>query len=267
MRLTPEGEKMWEQSLGGTSSEILSDVRQTQDGGFIVCGWSGSGPNGNKTSTNHGGDDFWVVRLDANGGILWDRSYGGSQDEMTYQMIPLWDGGFLVGGSSSSLTNGTKTSPFYGAEDLWLVRLDANGTQIWNESFGGNSFELTPSLLQTRDGGYLMAGHSASGISGNKTVEIPDPTVDVIDFWVVKLRPDVVTLRTPPQTLASIQAGGFRLQLSGPTNTYVVEAATNPASADWQPFITNTLTGNSTEILDVDADRFPRRFYRARTAP
>jgi hypothetical protein len=182
-RLDSAGNQLWERSFGGLLDDFAAAVRQTSDGGFIVAGTSASAAGGNKTSGNFGGSDFWVVRLDAGGNRLWDRSFGGTGlDELSALQITA-EGGFLLGGSSLSGISGNKTSANFGNRDCWLVRLDSDGNVLWDRSYGGNSRDELHALESSVDGGYIIGSYSASGISGNRTV----PAFGFSDYWVVRI--------------------------------------------------------------------------------
>src|SRR5687767_6540046 len=86
----------WQKSFGTPSTEYPQDVQQTRDGGFVVGGWSSyfALPGGNKTSPHYGSHDFWLVRTDANGARLWDRSYGGDDQDTLETLHQTSDGGF-----------------------------------------------------------------------------------------------------------------------------------------------------------------------------
>ena len=180
------GNKQWEHSFGGTGDDILSCLEQTADGGYVLGGYSNSGASGNKSSPNYGGYDFWVVRLDADGIKLWEQTFGGSGDDICTSVAQTFDGGFILGGRSKSSPSGNKTSANYGEEDYWVIRLDANGNKLWDQSFGGSSDDASYSLQQTADGGFVVGGGSYSGISGNKTA----PNYGSQNFWVVRLDPN-----------------------------------------------------------------------------
>src|SRR5438876_5065819 len=96
----------WQGTFGGSSDETLTSLQQTTDGGFILGGYSSSSANGNKTSTNFGGADFWVLRLDANGNKLWEESLGGNDNDFLYSLQQTADGGYTLGGSSRSSVSG-----------------------------------------------------------------------------------------------------------------------------------------------------------------
>ena len=193
VRLNTNGAILWDRSFGGEANDYLRDGQQTDEGGFILGGGSLSQPSGNKSSPNYGSTnrftataDFWIVRLDANGNKLWDRSFGGIYDDTLYCMRQMPDGGYMLAGRSSSPPGGNKTSPNYGGADFWLVRLDASGNKLREQSFGGTGDEYPYSMAVTTDGGVIVGGWSNSGISGNKTA----PSFGGADFWVVRLDAD-----------------------------------------------------------------------------
>jgi hypothetical protein len=176
VKIDAAGNKMWDAAFGGTALDILYNLQQTKDGGYILRGYSTSGINGNKTGTNYGtagsDGDFWVVRLDGNGTKLWDKTFGGNDDDGISALQELAGGGFILAGNSLSPVSGTKTSPNYGGYDFWLVRLNAAGNPLWDHSFGGSTddgFDF-PRVLQTSDGGFIVGGESLSTVSGNKTI-------------------------------------------------------------------------------------------------
>src|ERR1051325_4888972 len=169
VKLDPLGAKLWEKSFGGSDHDELKVLRQTSDLGFILGGYSYSGVSGTKTGTNFGGADFWIVRLDADGNKLWDKAFGGSDYEELSDIRVTADGGCILAGWSSSPPSGNKTSPAYRGADYWAVRLDANGNQLWDRSFGGLDADILYAVEVTPDGGFLLAGSSNSDPSGNKT--------------------------------------------------------------------------------------------------
>jgi hypothetical protein len=182
-RLDRNGNKLWDRAFGGTGADFITGMVVTSDDGCVLAGWSASNPSGNKTSPRYGANDFWVLRLDAGGNKLWENSFGGgAAGDAANCLAATPDGGFIIGGLTESPTGGTKTSPYYGAGDFWVIKLDANGNKIWENSFGGSGSESLYSILVTPDG-YLLGGASSSGPSGNKS----SPVYGVDDFWLVKL--------------------------------------------------------------------------------
>lgn len=178
------GNRQWSKSFGGSGSDYLYSLQQTRDGGYFLGGWSDSSVSLTKTNAGFGGYDYWVVKLDTNGSKQWDKSYGGSITEILLCAQQTGDGGFILGGYSSSGVSGNKTTASFGFDDYWVVKLDAAGNKQWEQSFGGSSFDQLFSLQQTTDDGYILGGGSSSaGSSGNKT----SPGFGAADYWVVKL--------------------------------------------------------------------------------
>lgn len=182
VRIDGQGRVLWNRLLGGSSGDQLFDLQPTSDGGFVLGGWSSSGIEGTKTSPNYGGYDFWVVRLDANGNKLWDRSFGGAGHDGIYGLQQTPDGGYILGGASESNVGGNKTSPNRGMYDFWLVRLDASGNKLWDQSYGGAKRDFWAKARQTRDGGFVMFGTSESEPGGNKA----SPLFGQDNAWIVR---------------------------------------------------------------------------------
>ena len=170
----------WQKSLGGSNAEWAYDIQQTIDGGYIVCGVSGSSDG--DVSVNKGNGDFWIVKLDANGTIEWQKTYGGSADEWAYSISQTIDGGYIVSGFSNS--NDGDATINKGLSDCWIIKLDSLGNIEWQKSYGGSSGENANSIKQTIDGGYIFAGFSGS-INGD--ISGHHGGVTFSDFWVVKI--------------------------------------------------------------------------------
>jgi len=183
VRADSRGNKLWDQSYGGASDEHLWSVQQTADGGFILGGSSRSVPGGNKTSPNFGQADFWLVRTDGAGNKLWDRSFGGTLDDLATSVRQTSDGGYVLAGYSASSAGGNKTSSNFGFSDFWIVRTDSDGQKLWDRSFGGTRADELYVVRETSDGGFVLAGHSTSEIGGNKTSGL----FGYNDGWVVRI--------------------------------------------------------------------------------
>ncbi len=264
VRLDAGGNKLWDHSFGGTSDDGYTSVSlaSTPDGGFVVGGDSFSGANGNKSSAGLGLDDFWVVRLDANGNALWDRTFGGAGSDFLTSLLVLPQGGFLLAGGSSSGVSGNKSSPPLGRVDYWVVRLDDSGNKLWDAAFGGSGNDGFYNVVatSTSNGEFLIAGDSDSPISGNKT----EPALGGTDFWVVKLgtaRPTLTALM--PQNPAT---SGFQFYLQGQAGmSYASEYSADLTT--WTSFSTNQVTGGQVLITDTGSTNATRRYYRARQLP
>jgi hypothetical protein len=183
VKLNAVGNITWNKLLGGSGDDIPYSIQQTIDGGYIVAGESGSSANGDVTGTNHGGHDYWIVKLDLLGNISWNKLLGGSGDDMAISIQQTTDGGYIVAGESGSSATGDVTGTNHGGRDCWIVKLDALGNITWNKLLGGNGVEFSYSIMQTTDGGYIAAGASTSSANG----DVSGTNHGANDYWVVKL--------------------------------------------------------------------------------
>jgi predicted secreted protein len=154
----PPPDQEWSSTFGGTGADSAASVQQTADGGFIVAGHT--------FSFGAGGSDFWLVKTDEEGNKEWSRTFGGTDDDKACSVWQITDGGFIIAGGTDSF--GT------GRSDFWLVKTDEEGNKEWSRTFGGTDDDFASSLQQTRDGGFIVAGHTFSFGAGGS------------DFWLVK---------------------------------------------------------------------------------
>lgn len=190
VKLDADGNKLWDRTFGGNDRDELYSLQQTSDGGYILGGVSASGISGDKSEASKGGLDYWIVKLDADGNKVWDRTFGGNSSDWLYDMQQTADGGYILGGSSSSGISGDKTEASRGESDYWVVKIDANGNKEWDRTYGGDRLDAFSSLDQTADGGYILGGSSDSNASGDKSEGWKgnvDITLEAFDYWIVKL--------------------------------------------------------------------------------
>lgn len=180
VKLSSVGEVQWEEILGGSIGDWATDVQQTSDGGFIVAGYSAS--NDGDVTGNHGPPgytDYWVVKLNSVGSILWQKCFGGSDQELATSVQQTSDGGFIVAGHSMS--NDGDVTGHKGSFDYWIIKISAAGILQWQQSLGGSGTDFAYSVQQTSDGGLIVGGYSFS-IDGDVTGNHGEG-----DFWLVKL--------------------------------------------------------------------------------
>ncbi|MGM9507463.1 putative Ig domain-containing protein [Larkinella sp. GY13] len=186
------GVKQWDKSFGGNRIDNLRSIAVTLDGKFLLGGYSESAVNGNKTAAYKGDYDFWIVKIDASGNREWDQTFGGSLEEELRMIVPTADGNYLLGGVSISFASPVedltgKTENNKGSNDYWVVKIKPDGTKIWDKTIGGNKFEYLYSIEVTPDGGYVLAGYSDSGKSGDKSEDFRGDENDPLDYWIVKV--------------------------------------------------------------------------------
>jgi len=182
-KMDEKGELDWQKSMGGSGQDMLQHVLLTNDGGFLLAGYTESDEGLDKKDKTRGESDFWIIKLNAKGNEEWQKTYGGlGQDELK-GIVRTKDGGFVLGGSSSSERSAEKVSDNYGGLDYWVIKIDSKGEFVWQNTFGGIYTDDLRSLLATKDGGYLLGGSSNSPYGGNKT----EKNVGQFDYWIVKI--------------------------------------------------------------------------------
>ena len=185
VKIDSASNKQWEGDYGGIEEDLLFGLRQTSDGGYILGGTSYSPISGDKTHANWGATDYWVVKTDSLGNKLWDADYGGTDYQFLYALCQAADGGFILGGISSSDISGDKTQANWavGGYNFWVVKIDSAGNKIWDKVFGGTAEEDLRAMIATPDGGFLVGGWSLSGIGGDKTQN----SQGGYDYWIIKI--------------------------------------------------------------------------------
>ncbi len=181
MRLSPtDGGRIWQQWLGGSGNDIARSIIECDDGSIVVAGESDS-KDGQITSS-WGKTDCWVVKLDADGGMIWQKNLGGSGDDAVYSITEGKDNSYIVSGWTNS-TDGN-VSGNKGGIDYWVAKLNAtNGDIIWSKCLGGTGSDYAYSVMESKDGYYVVAGSSASAdgdVLANK---------GGYDYWIAKLDP------------------------------------------------------------------------------
>lgn len=189
-KMDEEGGSEWQKSFGGSGSDLLKVILNTSDGGFLLGGISNSPVGFDKTETSRGGTDFWILKITAQGDILWQKVFGGKGLDELNSLITTSDGGYLLGGSSSSSADvkvdliGGKKENSRGGLDYWIIKIDAQGNEIWQHTYGSKYSDQLQSIVATKDGGYLVGGYSNSPASKDKTQE---KLGKGNDFWILKL--------------------------------------------------------------------------------
>jgi hypothetical protein len=120
--------KQWDADFGGSSNDYLTSIQQTTDAGYILGGYSSSPVSGHKTQNTQGGTDYWMVKTDTKGLKQWDSDFGGSDFDFSFAIQQTIDGGYIVGGYSSSGISGDKTQATKGLNDYWIVKTSAATT-------------------------------------------------------------------------------------------------------------------------------------------
>jgi hypothetical protein len=145
--LDVNGDVQWQKTYGGSGDDKANSLIATADGGYAVTGQT--------SSFGAGVADVWVLKLDANGNVAWQKTYGGSGDDEAISLVAIADDGFAVAGWTTSFSAGHDA-------DAWVLKLDASGTVLWQKTYGGDNYDVARSLVASDDGGFAVAGWTAS---------------------------------------------------------------------------------------------------------
>lgn len=182
IKVDNNGNKIWDKTLGGDEFEFLSSVIPGADGGYLLGGLSASNASGDKSEDSKGKRDYWIVRIDELGNKLWDKTYGGDDDDECTSIASTPDG-YLISGRSLSNRSGDKSQNSNGFLDYWVIKIDKQGNSIWDRTVGGSDFDYLNSGIYASDGGYLLLGYSNSNASGDKS----EDNTGQSDYWAVKI--------------------------------------------------------------------------------
>ncbi len=185
LKTDANGVVQWDKRFGGNSYEFSQSLLQTSDGGYMIGGWSPSNMSGDKSENIRGfwGTDYWIVKSDASGNKLWDRTYGGSTNDQLWEIQQTHDDGYILAGLSDSPGYNDKTTASKGGFDFWVIKINSAGVQTWDRTLGGAGTDMAFTVQQTADRGYIIGGLSDTGINGDKS----QASRGSFDFWVVKL--------------------------------------------------------------------------------
>lgn len=227
LKLDTSGNIQWQKTYGGNGAEGPGSIRPTADGGWIVAGYT--------SSFGAGGLDAWVLKLNANGSVAWQKAYGGSGDDTASYAEQTRDGGYIVSGSTTS----------FGSRDIWVLKLDSTGNILWQRSYDtGSSGEESRAVHQTADGGYVVAGFTDIGFNPPNA-----------NFTVLKLASDGSVAQSCPfgigrPTNATVQN----------TSATILDAPATAAPGSFRANTTNmmtTVTSAQANTLCASANRPP----------
>lgn len=158
LKIDQDGNFMWEKTFGSPSAltnsyEQIASVQETKNDGYLAL-ITAYGEGGD-VGEYFGGGDYWLIRTDELGNILWERSYGGSGTEVARNLIITSDNEILLAGTSSSIDGDLLGAS--GADGFWVLKLDSEGNIIWNKFYEGG---FLPSIASTSDSGYILFGRA-----------------------------------------------------------------------------------------------------------
>ncbi len=197
VKLDQKGNIYWNKTFGGSGIDKADRIISTADGGYLLAGSSSYDISEDKSEDSNGESDYWIVKIDQNGNKLWDKTFGGNDDDRLSTALSTSDGGYLLGGTSNSDASGDKSEDrrcnqyAMCSYDYWIIKLDGQGNKIWDKTIGGEDSDRLKSTISTSDGGYLLAGNSNSNASGDKSEDRKagcNRYLDCYDdYWIIKI--------------------------------------------------------------------------------
>jgi hypothetical protein len=169
------GDTTWIKIFGGIYDDEAKEVRQTNDGGYVIVGYT--------ASYGAGDGDVYLLKTNSMGDSLWAKTFGGGCKDAGGSVQQTDDGGYILSGIRGYCAAG---------RDIYIIKTDSLGDTLWTKTAGGSGFwETAPSVLQSNDGGYVIAGCTDSYGAGGT------------DMYLIKLEPDVsgIENNTPPEEI------------------------------------------------------------------
>jgi hypothetical protein len=185
LKIDPSGNLLWQKTLGGTSAEhfTLHNFSGTSDGGCVVAG-SAESSDGDVTD-NKGNEDAWVVKLNSNGTVAWQKTFGGTKRDYAYAVTFTFDGGYLMAGGTFSNDGDVvgNHDASGNTSDAWIVKMDRNGNKLWQKALGGTGFDNANAIIPNTDGTFMVVC-STNSTGGDISVATHGGILN--DAWVVK---------------------------------------------------------------------------------
>jgi len=184
VRINSAGDTLWTKTYGGSSYDVMTCVCKLTDGNYLLSGatWS----------FGAGGYDMYLIKIDTNGGVIWEKTYGGTANDYGYKCIATTDNGAVITGKTASFGAG--------GDDVYLVNINLNGDSIWTRKYGGTGDDRTISIKNTSDGGFIACGYTSSFGANSDVYLIKTRSDGVAGIENVELSGIMVTLYPNPCT-------------------------------------------------------------------
>jgi len=184
LKIDAIGDTIWSRCYGGSLFDITSSIQATPEGGYISLGFTAS--TDGDVSGNKGNFDFWLFKISGAGTLLWQKCLGGSNDDDAESLGLTSDGGYILGGTTTS-TDGDVKGLHSTSQDYWVVKTDGTGSLQWQKCLGGSGGDQCYSVQQTKDGGYIVGGSSGSKDGDVTGMHLTKTSSASGDAWIVKL--------------------------------------------------------------------------------
>jgi predicted secreted protein len=166
VKISSKGEMIWNKTIGGYGTDVAWSTVQSFDGGIVIVGYT--------ETLGSGGFDGWLIKVDSEGDVEFNKTYGGNEDERLYSIIQTIDKGFAFTGFSGSYGSG--------GLDVWMIKTDKDGNIEFNKTYGGREDDIAYDILQTSEGNFILSGSTKSYGEGLRDVYVVyiDSTGDLI---------------------------------------------------------------------------------------
>jgi hypothetical protein len=185
LKIDADGNKIWDKTIGSAGNDSLTEITAAPDGAIVIAGISDSNASGDKSENSKGGSDYWILKIDADGNKIWDKTIGSVKGDSNPKITATSDGAIVIAGSSDSNASADKSENGKGKNDYWILKIDADGNKIWDKTIGSVGEDRTANIVATNEG-TIVVGESNSNASGDKTEDGKGSNGDV-DFWIVML--------------------------------------------------------------------------------
>jgi hypothetical protein len=259
IKLSSKGGFLWHKTYGGEFTDYINSILIAPEGGYIFVGVK------NEHSVVQTTSDLWIMKVDALGKTVWEKTYGGTHIDGARSINYAHDGGYVIAGSTRSV-DGDVSGNHSGqaGSDIWILKITDGGALEWQKCLGGTDIDDGYRIIQTTDGGYAVNGRTYSNdgdVSGNHSV-LPSK----IDHWFVKLKPETKSVEQ------GNGATGFKYAYPNPTSDNVQFFVGNSEQVKGVQFYSilgeecypqYTLSDN---VLTADLSGLPNGSYVARIA-
>lgn len=171
------GNLLWEKAYGSYNEEAPYDIIEVSTGGFLIAGYTWG--DGGDVSGHHGITDYWILRIDNSGNIIWQNCFGSSGEDIAYSVVETESSNFICAGITYG-DDGDVTD-FHGLNDTWVIKITYEGELIWQKCYGGSNFDETHSIFDYSPNQLIFIA-SSSSTDGDITENIGDG-----DFWIVAI--------------------------------------------------------------------------------
>ena len=220
LKLNSDGSLAWQNTFGGNIDDYALSVQQTTDGGYIVAGAT--------TSFGAGDCDVYVLKINPDGSLAWEKTFGGNGEDQAASIQQTTDGGYIVAGVTTSFGAGDC--------DVYVLKINPDGSLAWEKTFGGNGEDQAASIQQTTDGGYIVAGVTTSFGAGSCDVYVLKLNSDGSLAWQKTYGGDAADYASSIQQTTDggyIVAGVTGLFESGSSDAYILKLNSDGSLA-WQ---------------------------------